>query len=111
MCVLLHYNFEAIHNKDYSVVKTFRAAFGSSCPFSPTLYPFSLFWNLMDLIHYAGALALAAFDDLLGNVAVAGLTLDSVDEGLRIGGIGAASGDYDSVLAGLHDLVVMLYDE
>ncbi len=33
MYVLLHYNFEAIHNKDYSVVKTFRAAFGSSCLF------------------------------------------------------------------------------
>ncbi len=28
------YNFEAIHNKDYSVVKTFRAAFGSLLFFS-----------------------------------------------------------------------------
>jgi hypothetical protein len=26
--VILPYNFEAIHNKDYSVVKTFKAAIG-----------------------------------------------------------------------------------
>ena len=37
--VVLHYNFEAIHNKDYSVVKTFKAVSKGS--------PFFIYYNFV----------------------------------------------------------------
>ena len=36
--LFLQHNFEAIHNKDYSVVKTFKAGIFSSPSFIETVY-------------------------------------------------------------------------
>jgi len=49
--VVLHYNFEAIHNKDYSVVKTFKAVSQGS--------PF--FYCTQCIINYIISLLLSRF--------------------------------------------------